>query len=95
MKISGAGVCNFEPITKKQNALGEKIPLLQRCPSSCQQSTIRKANVAAVLEPVFRGRQNNCMILFTFPRHLETLLEFGNFVCGATVAITETSLGVL
>jgi len=51
--------------------------------------------VAAVLEPVFRGRQNNCMILFTFPRHLETLLEFGNFVCGATVAITETSLGVL
>jgi len=33
-------VCNFEPITKKRNPLGEKIPLLQRCPSSCQQSEL-------------------------------------------------------
>jgi len=38
MKISGPGVCYFEFITKKRNALGEKIPLLQRCLSSCQQS---------------------------------------------------------
>jgi len=40
VKISTAGVCNVEPITKKQNALGEKIPLLQRCLSSCQQSEL-------------------------------------------------------
>ena len=45
--------------------------------------------MAAVLEPVFRGRQDNCRILFSFPRHLETLLECGNFVCGATVAHTK------
>ena len=30
-------MCNFEPIIKKRNPLGEKISLLQRCPSGCQQ----------------------------------------------------------
>jgi len=40
VKLSTAGVCNVEPIAKKRNALGEKIPLLQRCLSSCQQSEL-------------------------------------------------------